>query len=108
MEVVRHPESINLLSSLLHVLSCFSRVPLFAMLWTVACNLWTVLEIFQQEYWSGSSFLTPRDLLHLGIETDLLYLPHWQVGPLPLIPPEKPDVIVTINQLFNELNLTFS
>ena len=75
MEVVRHPESTNLLSSLLHVLSCFSRVPVFATLWTVACNLWTVLEIFQQEYWSGSSFLTPRDLLHLGIETESLISP---------------------------------
>ena len=79
MEVVRHSESTNLLSPLLHVLSCFSCVPLFAMLWTVACNLWTVLEIFQQEYWSGSSFLTSRDLLPLGIEPEshISYIGRW-------------------------------
>ena len=47
------------------VLSC---VQLFASLWTVAHQALLPMEFSRQEYWSGVSFHTPRDLPDIGIE----------------------------------------
>ena len=42
----------------------------------------------KQEYWSGLSCPPPRDLPHPGIEPTFLTSLYWQVGSLPLVPPE--------------------
>ena len=56
------------------VLSCFSRVPLFATLWTVA---WVPLSmgLVRQEYWSGLPCPSPGDLPNPGIEPESLTSP---------------------------------
>ena len=56
--------SVSLLG-LMHVLSCFSCVPLFETLWTVACH---APGSSRQEYWSGLPCPPPGDHLDLGIE----------------------------------------
>ena len=47
------------------VLSCFSRVRLFATLWTVACQVPLSMGFSRQEYWSGLPFLPPENLPEL-------------------------------------------
>ena len=60
--------------SLLHnawdiVLSCFSRVRLFATPWTVAHQASLSVGFSRQEYWSGLPFPSPGDLPDPGIKT---------------------------------------
>ena len=50
----------------------------------------SVHGIFQEEYWSGLPFLSPRDLPDPGIELTSLVSPALAVGSLPLAPPGKP------------------
>ena len=50
------------------VLSHFSRVWLFAALWTVARQLPLSLGFSRQEYWDGLPFLPPGDLPNPGIQ----------------------------------------
>ena len=50
------------------VLSRFSRVPLFVILWTVALQPPLFMEFPRQEYWSGLPFLPPGNLPDPGIE----------------------------------------
>ena len=62
------------------VLGRFSRVWLFATLWTVACQAPLSMGFFRQEYWSGLPFLPSRDLiLHSGIEPASLVFPELAV-----------------------------
>ena len=49
-------------------LSCFSRVQLFAILWTVACQAPLSMGFCRQEYWSGLSCPSPEDLPDPGTE----------------------------------------
>ena len=51
-----------------HVLSCFSRVWLFATLWTVVRQAPLSMEFSRQEYWSVFSCPPPGDLPNPGIE----------------------------------------
>ena len=51
------------------MLSHFSRVRLFATLWTVAHQDPLSMGLSRQEYWSGLSFPPPGDLPDPGIET---------------------------------------
>ena len=44
----------------------------------------------RQEYWKGLPFPPPGYPPDPGIESVSLASPHWQVGSLPLAPPEKP------------------
>ena len=46
----------------MYLLSCFSCVQLFAILWTVALQAPLSMEFSKQEYWSGLPFPTPGDL----------------------------------------------
>ena len=46
----------------------FSRVQLFATLWTVAHQACPSMGFFRQEYWSGLPFPSPGDLPNAGIE----------------------------------------
>ena len=69
------------------VLSCFSRVRLFATLWTVAHQAPLSMGFSRQEYWSGLLCHPPGDLPIPGTETaspaapdlqaDSLLLNHW-------------------------------
>ena len=63
--------------------SCFSHVPLFISLWTVACQASLSMGFFRQEYWSGLPCPPPGYLPNLGIEPMSLMF-------LPLAPPGKP------------------
>ena len=51
------------------VLSCYSRVWLFAALWTAACKASLSMGFSRQKYWSGLPCPPPRDLPDPGIPT---------------------------------------
>ena len=61
------------------IMSCFSRVWLFATLWTITCQPSLLMGFSRQEYWNGLLCPLPRDLLHPGI------------GPTPLRSPALAD-----------------
>ena len=50
------------------LLSHFSRVQLFATLWTGACQVSLSMGFSRQEYWSGLPSPPPRDLPDPGME----------------------------------------
>ena len=50
------------------LLSRFSRVQLFATLWTVACQVSLSMGLSRQEYWSGLPSPPPKDLPDPGME----------------------------------------
>ena len=59
------------------MLSCFSRVQLFVMLWAVTCQALLFMQILRQENpnWSGLLCPPPRDLPNPGIKpTSLMSL----------------------------------
>ena len=57
------------------VLSCFSRVQLFANLWTVALQAPLSMGFSRQEYWSGLPCPPPGDLPDPGVEVVTLMSP---------------------------------
>ena len=57
------------------MLSCFSRIRLFATLWTVACQAPLSMEFSRQEYWSGLPFPSPGHLPNPGIKPVSLMSP---------------------------------
>ena len=57
------------------MLSRFSRVRLFVILWTVACQVLLFMEFSRQEYWSGLPCPPLRDLPDPGIELAPLMFP---------------------------------
>ena len=78
------------------VLSYFSRVQLFATLWTVTHQAPLSLGFFRQEYWSWLPCPPPGYLPSAGIKPTSLVLLHCQVGSLPLEPPGKPLEIAQV------------
>ena len=66
------------------MLSCFSRLQLFATQWTVARQALLFIGFFRQEYWSGLPFPPPGIFPTQGCNPSLLHLLHWQAGFLPL------------------------
>ena len=78
------------------VLSCFSCVLLFAILWTIVCQAPLSMGFFRQEYWSGllgpppGTFLTqgpsqPRDWTHVSCGSctaDRFFIPEPSRKPL--------------------------
>ena len=74
-----------------HMLSCLSRVQLFATLWTIACQAALSMEFSQQEYWSGLS-CPPRDLPDPGIKPRSLMSPAL-AGSLSVARPREPHMI---------------
>ena len=52
----------------IYVLSHFSHVHLFAILWTLACQASLSMGFSRQEYWSGLPFPSPGNLPNPGIE----------------------------------------
>ena len=77
----------------LHVHDCmlshFSRVRLFATLWSVAHQTSLFKGFSRQEYWSRLPFPPPGDLPNPEINPKTLCLLHWQASSLPLVPPWK-------------------
>ena len=73
------------------MLRCFSWVLFFVALWTKACQASLSMEFSRHEYWSGLPCPPPGDLPDPN-PCLLLCLLHWQVGSLPLVPPEKQSV----------------
>ena len=69
------------------VLSCFSRVWLFATPWTVARQAPLSMEFYRWKYWSGLPFPSPADLPDPGIESVSLKSPALQADSLPLASP---------------------
>ena len=57
------------------VLSCFSRVQLFATPWTVTCQAPQSMGFSRQECWSGLPFPSPGDLPNPGTEPASLISP---------------------------------
>ena len=66
------------------MLSCFTRVWLFATLWTVATEAPLSREFSRQEYWSGLLFPSPGDLSDPGNEHVSPEAHALQVDSLPL------------------------
>ena len=78
-----------------HTLSHFSRVQLFATLWSVARQAPLSMGFSRQEYWSGLPCPPPGDLPDPKIKlAHLLCLLHWQEDSLPLAPPGEPKRVV--------------
>ena len=71
-----------------------SRVQLFATPWTVAYHTPPSIEFSRQQYWSGLSFPSPRDLPDPGIEPGS---PTLQADTLPSEPPGKPKIPTVVN-----------
>ena len=57
------------------VLSCFSRVRLFATPWTAVCQAPPSMGFSRQEYWNGLPCPPPGDLPDLGIQPTSLMSP---------------------------------
>ena len=57
------------------LLSHFSRVPLFATLWTIAQQAPLSMRFSKQEHWNGLQCPLPGNLPHLGIEPASLVSP---------------------------------
>ena len=61
-------------------------------LWTVAWQAPLSMGFFRQEYWRGLPHPPPGHLLDLREQTHTSGLLHWQVRPLPAVPPRKPSL----------------
>ena len=64
--------------------------------WTVAHQAPLSMGFSRQEYWSGLPFPPPGDLPDPGIEPMSLSLLNWQKGSLPLVPPETPHALTSV------------
>ena len=71
------------------MLSHFSCIQLFVILWTVACQASLSMGFSRQEYWSGLS-CPPLQGMTQGSSPCILCLLHYQADSLPLAPPGKP------------------
>ena len=79
----------------MHVCILTSVMSDSVILWTVARQARLSMGFSRQEYWSGLPFPSPGDFPNPGMELCLLSLLHWQVGSLPLVPPGKPQSILS-------------
>ena len=77
------------------LLSCFSRVRFFAMLWTIACQAPLSMGFSGQEYWNGLPFPSPGHLPNPGIEPASLMSPALAGGFFTTTAPGKPQDVVT-------------
>ena len=75
-----------------YVLSHFSHVQLFSILWTVACQAPLSMGILQARIQEQVAISSPRGSSQ-ALNTCLLCLLHWQVGYLSRMPPGKPNWI---------------
>ena len=78
------------------MLSCFSRVQLFATLWSVARQAPLSMGCSRQEYWSGLPCLPPGDLPDPGIEAMSLTFLALASGFFTTSSPGKPPTEIVI------------
>ena len=88
--------------------SRFSRVQLFAILWTAVCQAPLFMGFSRQEYWSGLPFPSPRDLPNPRIEPtsyllwQILYLLSHQGSPIKYrLSSKSPDIISRLSFLYS-------
>ena len=68
------------------------HVQLFAVPWTVDCQVPPSMGFSRQEYWSGLPYSSPGDLPHPGFKPASLTSPALQVDSLSFEPPGKPHI----------------
>ena len=91
-------KTLQVLLTLLKILACmcvishFSRIWLFATLWTVAHQASLSIGFSRQDYWSGLLCSPPGNLPNPGIEPSSLTSPAWQTALLLLVPPQFSSV----------------
>ena len=83
------------------MLTHFSRVQLFATLWTVACQAPLSMGFSRQEYWSRLPCLRPGGLPDPGIEPGS---PALQADSLPIDPHGKPNIMPSMWQVLHNLS----
>ena len=93
----KNPTMLGNIYSVLHVLSHFSCVQLFATLWTVAYQAPLSMGISRQECWSGLPCPPPGDFPHPEMEPISPASPALQADSLPTEPPAKPSILHTVN-----------
>ena len=76
------------------VLSRFSHVWLFAVPWTVACQVPLYAGFSRQEYWSGLPCALQGIFPTQRSNQCLLCLLHWQMDSLPLAPAESSSTCI--------------
>ena len=79
------------------MLSCFSRIRLFATLWAIGHQAPLSMGFPRQEHWSGLLFPSPGDLPHPGIEPASLESPELAGRFFTPEPPGKPKDILKWN-----------
>ena len=87
------------------MVSCFSRVPLFATLWTVAHQAPLSRGFSRQEYGVGCHALLQEIFLTQESNPRLLSLLCWQAGSLALAPPRKPHPLLRFNIIYKDVVL---
>ena len=93
----KNPTMLGNIYSVLHVLSHFSCVQLFATLWTVSYQAPLSMGISRQECWSGLPCPPPGDFPHPETEPISPASPALQADSLPTEPPAKPSILHTVN-----------
>ena len=68
----------------LYVLSCFSHIPLFTNLWTVAFQAFLFMGILQARILEWVAMPSSGDILNPGIKSASHVSPVWQADSLPL------------------------
>ena len=86
------------------MLSCFTHVWLFVILWTIVHQAPLPMGFPTQEYWNGVPCPPPGDLLGPGIEPASPALPALQVDSLPTEPPGKPFMQSTSCEILAWMN----
>ena len=80
------------------MLSDFSHIQLCGTLWTAALQAPLSMRFSRQDNWTGLLCPPPGDPPDPGIELESLTSNlHWQVGSLPIAPPEKPILVYSGN-----------
>ena len=101
--VMMRPTLISLWNWMSCVLSCFSRVQLFATLQTVASRLLCPWDSLGKNPGVGCHSLLQGIFLTQGSNPHLLCLLHLQEGSLQLAPPEKPMKLNSSYQITHKL-----
>ena len=86
------------------LLSCFSHVQLFVVLWIIACQASLSMGFSRQEYWVGYQALLQGIFPTQGCNLHLLNLLHWQADSLLPAPPGKPLELCVRDYVTNHIS----
>ena len=89
----------NMINTRILVLSRFSRVRLFSILWTIATRLLCPWDSPGKNTGAGCHFLLQGIFLTQGSNLHLLHLLHWQADSLPLAPTDANSCYKWVPQL---------